>query len=198
MSVPDPKRAKRGFLPPALGKGHVRQMEIEEWDGEASRALISGLRDAVYPPEVLATIVWRNVTSDRAARRIIVSRNGEVIATAGALWRAALLDEQSVHVGGIGGVMTMPDLQRQGVGRIAVAAAVDLLRREQSPDFGVLFCEEKNVGFYQKLGWSRFEGTVEVQQPAGRITYDIMPTMVAPMRSIAPVRGNLDLVGLPW
>lgn len=94
--------------------------------------------------------------------------------------------------------MTRPDLERRGLGRAAVEAAVRLLARDQSPDFGVLFCEEKNVGFYQKLGWTRFEGVVQVEQPSGRIVYDIMPTMVAPLRTAAPKSGSLDLAGLPW
>lgn len=173
-------------------------MEIEEWDGDASRPLINRLRESVYPPEIVANIVWRNVTSDRATRRILVKLGGDVVATAGAIWRTARLDDQPVKLAGIGGVMTRPDLERRGLGRAAVEAAVRLLARDQSPDFGVLFCEEKNVGFYQKLGWTRFEGVVQVEQPSGRIVYDIMPTMVAPLRTAAPKSGSLDLAGLPW
>ena len=173
-------------------------MVIEEWDGDASRPLISSLRDAVYPPEVLATIVWRNVTSDRAQRRILVKDDGAVVATAGVIWRAGYLDDAPVRLGGIGGVMTKPESQGLGFGRAAVEAACRRLVRDRSPAFGVLFCEEKNVGFYEKLGWRRFGGAVFVQQPMGRMAYEIMPTMVAPLGTSAPQHGRLDLAGLPW
>ena len=64
--------------------------------------------------------------------------------------------------------------------------------------FAMLFCESKNIAFYQKLGWSNFEGVVEVQQDSGKLVYDIMQAMVRPVHGEAPVGGRLDVRGLPW
>lgn len=80
-------------------------MQVEEWDGEASRPLVSRLSSAVYPPEVLAKIVWRDITSAGASRRILVTQAGEVVAAAGLHWRNASLDGAPVLIGGLGGVM---------------------------------------------------------------------------------------------
>jgi len=173
-------------------------MQIEEWDGDASRPLVSRLRNAVYPPELLAKIVWRDITSAAASRRILVTQDEEVVAAAGCLWRNARLDGAPVHIGGLGGVMTMPEHQGKGLGRIAVEAAMKALISDRQPAFGLLFCEDKNTGFYSRLGWKRFDGEVTVDQPAGPMIYRIMSVMVAPLGGQAPLRGHIDLCGLPW
>jgi predicted N-acetyltransferase YhbS len=173
-------------------------MQVEEWDGEASRPLLSRLRKAVYPPEVVAKIVWRDITSAAASRRILVRQEGEVVAAAGLHWRNGRLDGAPVLIGGLGGVMTMPELQGQGLGLIAVKAAMKALIRDRHPAFGLLFCEDKTAGFYSRLGWKRFEGEVTVDQPTGRMVYRTMSAMVAPLGAQAPMRGNVDLCGLPW
>jgi len=171
---------------------------VEEWDGEASRPLLGRLNSAVYPPEVLATIVWRDVTSAKSSRRILVTQAGEVVAAAGLHWRHARLNGAPVFIGGLGGVMTMPALQGKGLGRIVVKAAMTAFVRECQPAFGLLFCEDKTTRFYSRLGWTRFAGAVTVDQPAGRMAYRIMTAMVAPLAGQAPTDGHIDLCGLPW
>jgi hypothetical protein len=94
--------------------------------------------------------------------------------------------------------MTMPELQGKGLGLIAVKAAMKALITECLPAFGLLFCEDKNTGFYSRLGWKCFEGEVTVEQPSGRMVYDKMTAMVAPLGAQAPMRGEVDLCGLPW
>lgn len=173
-------------------------MQIEEHGGEESRSLIAGLSKAVYPPEVLASIAWRNVKSAGATRRVLVKDGEEVVASAGVTWRSALLDGAHVLIGGLGGVMTWPARQGTGLGRLAVLRATELLTRDQTPSFGLLFCERKNTPFYGKLGWTTFAGTIIVEQPAGRIVYDIMQPMVIGLHAVAPTDGDLDLCGLPW
>jgi len=173
-------------------------MQLEEWDGEASRPLVSRLRSAVYPPEVLAQTVWRDIASAAPSRRIIVTQDEEIVAAAGILWRNARLDGEPVLIGGLGGVMTMPKLQGNGLGLIAVKAAMKALARDRQPAFSLLFCEDKNAGFYSRMGWKRFDGEVTVDQPAGQMIYRIMSVMVASLGGQAPLRGNIDLCGLPW
>jgi hypothetical protein len=75
-------------------------MQVDEWNGDASRPLVRGLRKAVYPPEVLATIVWRDVTSAASSRRILVTQDGEVVTAAGLLWRNGTLNGAPVLMGG--------------------------------------------------------------------------------------------------
>lgn len=173
-------------------------MQVELCDGETSRPLIANLSAAVYPPEVLSTIIWRDVTSARASRRVLVRDGPEVIAAAGLLWRQVSLDGSTVLLAGLGGVMTRPDRQRMGFGRVAVEEAMRAFVADAEPTFGLLFCEEKNVGFYARLGWARFHGKVVVEQPGGRIVYDLMQAMVLPLCGLAPGHGEIDLNGFPW
>jgi hypothetical protein len=95
--------------------------------------------------------------------------------------------------------MVSPELQRQGLGRKVMFVAHDVLRAYPALDFGLLFCEPHNVGFYEGIGWHRFNGEVLVEQPAGSIIiYDIMGTMTLDLGTSAPRRGSIDLRGLPW
>ncbi len=67
-------------------------MRIEVRDGAESRSDIGPLAAAVYPPQVLATIVWRNVASARATLRVLVFDNEMLVAAAGTLFRKATLN----------------------------------------------------------------------------------------------------------
>ncbi len=153
---------------------------------------------AVYPPQVIATVGWRDVISAKAERRIVVRDRGQVVAVAGLFWRDASLDGKAVHIGGLGGVMTQPHLRGQEFGTAAVSAAISALANRQASLFGVPFCEAANVGFYRRLGWTCFDGDVVVEQPAGPRSYRIMQTMMAPLAASPPKAGLLDLRGLPW
>ena len=85
------------------------EIRLEEHDGPKSRDKIAALYAAVYPPEVLETVVWGNITSAKAELRIIaVDANHTAVAAAGLIFRNALADDRPVRVGGIGGVMTHP------------------------------------------------------------------------------------------
>jgi predicted acetyltransferase len=114
------------------------------------------------------------------------------------LVREALIDGQSVQIGGVGGVMTMPTQQGSGIGRMTMNAVAELMHRFDQMRFGVLFCEPKNVGFYRKLGWRLFDGIVEVRQGCDTIIYDIMTPMVLSVNGVAPRHGRLNVGGLPW
>jgi len=174
-------------------------MRIEECDAPQSRAQIAPLFAAVYPPEILEKMVWRDVTSAKADRRIIAFDSlNQPAAVAGLLFRDALIDGKPIRIGGIGGVMTSPNLQRQGFGSSVMLRAHDVLMRDHRAAFGLLFCEPKNITFYEKLGWVVFAGTVIVKQPAGIAPYTVMTPMVRSFHSHAPQSGILDLRGLPW
>lgn len=174
-------------------------LRIVEDDADNSRPLISALTAAVYPPEVLAMMPWRDVQSARSQRRVMVlDDDNSIVATAGLLVRDAMIDRSPVKIGGVGGVMTDPARQGLGLGRMAMDAVADLMIRWGGIGFGVLFCEAKNIGFYSRLGWEVFQGVVQVTQDRGDVIYDVMTTMVRPVGDTAPRNGNMDLRGMPW
>jgi len=130
-------------------------MRVEIRDGLESRPDVGPLAAAVYPPEVLANIVWRSVVSARATRRVLVyDDDGSLVAAAGVLFRTGTLNSSKSNIAGIGGVMTLPTRQREGFGSVAMNAAHQLVARESTSAFGLLFCEPKNFSFYHSLGWS--------------------------------------------
>ena len=98
--------------------------------------------------------------------------------------------------GGIGGVMTSSRARRQGCAGRAMRRAGEVMA-QAGCDFGLLFCETQNVGFYERLGWQIFAGTVFCEQPGGRIKFEMMHTMILPLRR-TPSTEAVDLCGLPW
>ncbi len=77
-------------------------------------------------------------------------------------------------------------------------AAHEAIARGKTSSFGLLFCEPKNIAFYQSLGWRDFNGTVIAEQPGAVGPYYVMPALVRSFASVAPAEGTIDLCGLPW
>lgn len=171
-------------------------MRVEVLDGDAGWSVVEPLDREVYPPEVMAKVPWRDVTWAHADRRVIVSDPEGVRCHVGVFWRNGTLDGQRVRMAGIGGVMTSAGVRRKGYASRAMRGAAQLME-EAHIDFGLLFCEPHNEGFYGNLGWTVFRGEVWTEQPQGRICFDIMKALCLPLR-IAPERGVIDLCGLPW
>jgi GNAT superfamily N-acetyltransferase len=173
-------------------------VHIEERDGAESWSEIAPLFAAVYPPEVRATVVWRDVAAAHATRRILVYDGADLVAAAGLHFRRATVDGVATDIAGVGGVMTLPYAQRKGFGRAAMLAAQEVMARSETSAFALLFCEPKNIGFYQPIGWRIFGGTVIVEQRDAVAPYRLMPSLVLPLAQTAPPDGTIDLCGLPW
>jgi aminoglycoside 2'-N-acetyltransferase I len=152
----------------------------------------------VYPPAVLATIVWRDVKWAEADYWVLVrDRDRRLLSAVGMYLRNGRHDEAAVRLGGIGGVMTHPDHRGRGHASAALRHA-DALFREHGVDFGLLVCEAKCVAFYGRLDWRVFPGAVIVEQPRWRGPFMIMSALVKAVNQPAPTRGTIDLCGLPW
>jgi GNAT superfamily N-acetyltransferase len=158
---------------------------------------IDALTAAVWPPEVLESASWRDIESATPQHRFMLfNGDGNVVAAAGVLLRQATLEGAPVHICGVCGVMTKPDMQGRGLGRIAMNA-VQTFIQQQPVDFALL-CEPKGAQFYEALGWRDFLGEIYMEQPTGRGLYNVLRAMTYPTRTAAPVSGALDLLGYPW
>lgn len=173
-------------------------MKIEEKDGEQSRAAIAPLAAAVYPPDIMKTVVWRNIDSAPANRRVVVYDGSILVSSVGIIFRDGSIDGTPVRIGGIGGVMTLPTARRKGYGRTAMLTSHEIISRVPTCAFGLLFCEPKNFNFYESPGWSQFRGTVIAEQQGSSEPYEMMQPMVRQVAKIAPANGRIDLQGLPW
>lgn len=149
-----------------------------------------------WGPDVFGTaehgLVWRP-----ASWHVLVAEAGELVAHAGFLSHRVEVAERPVAVGGLGGVVVLPEAQGKGYARVAVEAAVRAMTYAFAPEFSLLFCTERRVPLYEHLGWQLLEEPVLVEQPAGE---QICPTrtMVLPLRDHPWPAGPVRLGSLPW
>jgi ribosomal protein S18 acetylase RimI-like enzyme len=98
----------------------------------------------------------------------------------------------------IGGVATRADCRRRGYASIALNAVIQTMHAHDAAQFALLFCEPHNFEFYRSRGWQPFIGDIYAEQPEGRIRFEAMSPFVFDLKRRAPVRGTIDLGGLPW
>lgn len=94
-----------------------------------------------------------------------------------------------VRVGGVGAVMTYPQFRGEGHGSAVMRSAGEHIAA--TADVGVLFCDESNVPFYERLGWTRLQpGRVLV---GGVIRDDVVMALGDPSVVPDPLRADW-----PW
>ena len=176
------------------------KIEFVESDALTDRKIesVQKLRGAVYPPEVLATLPWRHFTWSSMQWSILLWDENELAAKASLLVRDIFHNDIPKRIGGIGGVMTHPARQGQGLASQAMGEAAKRFEEDLLVDYALLFCRPHLVPFYGRLGWRTFEGQVFVEQPQGKVEFTANGAMVLDVHEQAPLEGVLDLNGLPW
>jgi aminoglycoside 2'-N-acetyltransferase I len=174
-------------------------IEIDVLNGDASWPIAKPVFDAVWPPEVVAKLPWAGIVFANAELRVLVQDELQgVVCHVGVYRREVTWNGQKMRAGGIGGVATLPDSQRRGHASIALNAAIQTLKDEGATDFALLFCEPHNAPFYMARGWKPFEGEIYADQPQqGRVRFEAIAPYVYKLKR-APLRGVIDLCGLPW
>lgn len=175
-------------------------IEIEVLNGDASWAQAKSLFEAIWPPHVVAQLPWAGITFANAELRVLVQDEaGDVVSHVGLYRRVITWNGQKMHAGGIGGVLTRADLRNRGLATIALNAAIQTFRAEDSVNFAILFCAPDRAPFYMARGFKPFEGDVYIEQPGkGRVRFDAIAPYVHDLKRSAPTRGTIDLCGLPW
>ena len=104
----------------------------------------------------------------------------------------------SVHktVGGIGGVVTVPQKQKQGLAKICLLHTHSYMRHELAVEYGFLFCIERLVSYYSDIGWRIIDDRVLVNQPCGAL-FAPLCSMVFEFSEPWP-KGLVKLDSLPW
>ncbi|MEH6701353.1 GNAT family N-acetyltransferase [Parasphingorhabdus sp.] len=167
-------------------------------DGALSWPEIAAMRELIYPPEKLMDTPMHGLEWAQPQRRVLLYVEDSVRAVAGIHEREILCDGEKLHVAGVGGVMTDPEFQGGGFGKQVMHRLVTLLRTEARCAFGLLFCEDHNVEFYRKLGWTLFDGDMVAEQRGKSGPFSFPNVMVLPLGESANAIGNLDLCGPPW
>src|SRR5262245_39933920 len=103
------------------GWGFVKiEFVASEMMADRQRQGIQELRAVVYPPEVFATLPWRHFTWSSMQWSVLLWDENELIAKASLLVRDAFHNGIPKRIGGIGGVMTHPTRQGEGLGSKAM------------------------------------------------------------------------------
>lgn len=130
----------------------------------------------------------------------IVYLDGQPVSHVGLLKQDITVGDRPVTVGGVGGVVTVPAVQKQGYAGRALAFAADVLYSKLQVDFGLLFCAERLIPFYVQHGWQFVTNQVMFDQPGRRekVVSPLMRAMVLPCRQSDWPDGTMDLKSLPW
>jgi aminoglycoside 2'-N-acetyltransferase I len=123
--------------------------------------------------------------------------DGEPVSHVGILKHVVSLDGKPVTVAGVGGVVTVPEAQKKGFARRLMQHAARFLESEWKVDAGLLFCRPELTAYYAALGWQAVEGSVLVEQPAGKIISPLN-VMALPMGGKRWAPGSIELQSLPW
>jgi len=156
------------------------------------------LRVAVYPAAVLATLIGKDYTWASPQWSILVWDEDKLVSRVGLVVREIISNGETKVIGGIGGVMTHPERQDKGHATMAMREASRLFHEELQVVYALLFCSSRLIEFYKRLQWKPFEGQVFVQQLRGKIEFSANNAMVLDVKESAPLKGSLDLNGLPW
>jgi GNAT superfamily N-acetyltransferase len=119
------------------------------------------------------------------------------------LKRTITVGEQTVVVGGVGGVMTLPTMRGRGIASSAMRHAADFICDELRADAGVLFCVPDLMPFYAKLGWYDLQRKFTYHQSDGVRVMDTRNhadgcAMFKPCRDFVFPYGPIDVGGKLW
>lgn len=121
----------------------------------------------------------------------------ELVAYVRLFERTITVGGQQLRVGGVGGVMTLPEWRRCGLASAALRRGAEFLHAERQLEFALLLCRDEVANVYAQLGWTSVDGPTTFDQPAGRATYP-RQTMVLTFDATPWPSGPIDLCGLPW
>lgn len=166
---------------------------------EADREDVGGLTMAVYPPDEAASRSGQDLEwslPDWCAR--VRDTAGKLVSYIGIYLRDATLDGQPVRIGGIGNVKTHPQSRNGGCASAAIKATTEFFQQQPDLKFALLVCKPELLGFYARLGWREFTGTLLVRQFTKPGEFTVFRVMTIGIQSAGPVDGIIDLNGPPW
>ena len=123
---------------------------------------------------------------------------GQLVSHVGLLQDDVRVAGQPVRIGGVGAVVTIPPAQGKGYASLLMQHAATLLRETWAVEFGLLFCLQRTIPFYRRLGWHEVASSVSIEQSTGRVPVPVpVMVMVLPCAGAAWPQGDVEM-GLPW
>lgn len=127
----------------------------------------------------------------------ITEEDGRAVSHVGVLKTRVKAGGQEVAVGGVGGVVTVPEARGRHYVHASMRRAAEFMCGELGVEFGMLFCLQKLVPFYARQGWQLVEDETEFEQPTGKVLSPFR-VMVLPCGSRAWPAGRVEVAGWPW
>jgi hypothetical protein len=127
----------------------------------------------------------------------ITEEDGRVVSHVGVLETKVYAGGYEVTVGGVGGVVTVPEAQGRRHVHAAMRRAAEFMREQLKAEFGMLFCLTRLAPFYAAQGWRLVEETIEFEQPTGKVVSPFH-VMILPCGERAWPEGKVEVGGLPW
>jgi aminoglycoside 2'-N-acetyltransferase I len=129
---------------------------------------------------------WRHTVG---GRHLLAVEEGEVVAHAAVVARTMVAGDWRLRTGYVEGVATRPDRRRQGLAVLVMREANRVIR--QGYRLGALSDGSGIQGFYERLGWERWQGPTFVATAAGPLRTADDDGGVLVLRT--PATGDLDL-----
>jgi GNAT superfamily N-acetyltransferase len=171
----------------------VHAVEITTLLNDADKSALWGWGDDIFRTRALA-LEWRP-----KEWHLIAREEGRALSKVSVLRHTVAVAAERIEVGGIGGVVTVPQAQHRGLARALMLQAQSFMRENLGVDFGFLFCLQFMLGFYAELGWIRIEEQTVINQSDGRhLLPPELNAMILPLASRSWPAGNIELESLPW
>ena len=127
----------------------------------------------------------------------VSEEGGRPLSHVGVVKTAVSVGGRQLTVGGVGGVVTVPEAQGRRLVHAAMLQADEFICRELGAEFSMLFCLPRLEPFYARQGWQALEDEVEIEQPDGKIIWPYR-VMVKPCGERVWPAGRVEVGGLPW
>lgn len=141
---------------------------------------------------------WSGYEWAHSEWHVLLMIDGQPVSHAELVERTGTVNSQPVHLGGVGGVTTLPEWRGRGLATAVMGAATAFLRDRLGVAFGLLICGKGTAPLYRRLGWEIVEGPLLFDQRGGKVTFSDGVTMVLPCTEKTWPTGTIDLCGLPW
>lgn len=163
-----------------------------------------------YPQALIADIdSWYKRVFDSSAEaadqwarpgwRLVVWEGDQWVSVLELLDRTIMVGGQPVRVGGVGGVMTLPDQRGRGYASVAMKRAVEFLGDEWQVPYSLLICLPVLNPFYAALGWEPVDAPAYYDRSGHKQPFVYYTSMMVYRHNGNPwPPGEIDLCGPPW
>lgn len=127
----------------------------------------------------------------------VLYQDGQAVSHAAVLKHTVDVGGKDVIIGGVASVLTRPEAQGKGFSQQLLREATTFFKTEWHVNFGMLFCFERLIPFYQSMGWQQVSDTVYLDTSKGRVLSPV-PVMILPVSEKTWPSGIVNINDYAW